>query len=58
MYTQSLIRTASWVIVNKATRYPIFETFNRRTAAAVNTRLYEAIPILQYLQSINKGSQA
>jgi hypothetical protein len=54
MYTQSLTRTASWVIVNKATNYPVFETFNENTAKAVNQRLYKAVPILEWLQGLNK----
>lgn len=49
----SLLKTASWVIVNKITRQGIFETFNENTAKAINTRLYEAMPILAYLQSLN-----
>lgn len=44
----------SWVIVNKATRQAVFETFNENTARAVNPRFYAAVPILQYLQSLNK----
>ena len=48
------MKTASWVIINKATGFAIFETFNENTAKAVNTRLYEAVPILEYLQSLNK----
>jgi hypothetical protein len=48
------MKTASWIIVNKATRQAVFETFNENTAKAVNTRLYEAIPALQYLQQLNR----
>jgi len=47
------MKTASWVIINKATRQGVFETFNENTAKAVNAKLYEAVPILQYLQAIN-----
>jgi hypothetical protein len=47
--------TASWVIINKATRQAVFETFNENTAKAVNTRLYAAVPILQYLQQLNRS---
>ena len=52
--SRSLHKTASWVIVNKATNYPVFETFNENTAKAVNQRLYRAVPILEWLQSLNK----
>ena len=47
------MKTASWVIVNKATGAAVFETFNENTAKAVNTRLYIAVPALQYLQQLN-----
>jgi hypothetical protein len=49
------MKTASWIIVNKATRVAVFETFNENTARAVNVKLYEAIPALQYLQQLNAG---
>lgn len=49
------MKTSSWIIVNKATRAAVFETFNENTAKAVNTRLYEAIPALQYLQQLNRS---
>lgn len=48
------MKTTSWIIINKATRQAVFETFNENTAKAVNTRLYEAIPALQYLQQLNR----
>ena len=47
-----VMKVASWVIINKATRQAIFETFNENTAKAINTRLYEAIPILEWLQQV------
>ena len=49
------MKTASWIIINKATRQAVFETFNENTARAVNTRLYEAIPALEYLQQLNRS---
>jgi hypothetical protein len=49
------MKTASWVIINKATRQAVFETFNENTAKAVNTWLYEAVPILEYLQQLNRS---
>jgi hypothetical protein len=52
------MKTASWIIVNKATRVAVFETFNENTAKAVNTRLYEAVPILEYLQQLNRAIKA
>lgn len=56
------MKTASWIIINKNTRQAVFETFNENTAKAVNPRLYEAVPVLQYLQQLNvsirKGGKA
>ncbi len=45
--------TASWVIRNKASREVIMETFDRRKVNALNTETYEAVPIQEYLGSIN-----
>ena len=52
------MKTASWVIINKATGFAIFETFNENTAKAINIRLYKAVPILEYLQSLNNRVSA
>jgi hypothetical protein len=49
------MKSASWIIINKATREAVFETFNENTAKAINSRLYEAIPAHQYLQQLNAG---
>ena len=43
----------SWVIRNKETREVLFETFDRRKVEALNTKKYEAVPILEYLASLN-----
>jgi hypothetical protein len=47
------MRTTSWVIREKGTESPLFETFNPKIVAALNTVKYEAIPIGKYLASIN-----
>lgn len=50
----TLNETASWIIVNRSTGYPVFETFRENTANAfTDSPYYEAIPILKYLQSLN-----
>lgn len=51
--TDSLRRIASWVIRVKETKEVICETFNPQLVAALNSAKYEAIPILEYLQSLN-----
>ena len=48
--------SASWVIRVKATQEVLFETFDSRKVAALNTTKYEAVPILQYLQQINRAA--
>lgn len=50
----SLSRTASWVIRNRETKQVFFETFNPKMVAVLNKEKYEAIPILEYLQSLNR----
>ena len=52
------MRTASWIIVNNATGAAVFETFNEKTAKAINTQLYEALPVLVYLQRLNASIKA
>lgn len=44
---------ASWVVIENATGRAILETFNPKTATAINTAKYTAVPILEYLVSIN-----
>jgi len=48
--------TTSYVICSLATGKAVFETFNEKTALAINTDKYRAVPILQYLYSLNKAA--
>lgn len=48
------MKTASWIIRNKETKEVVMETFSGDLAAAVNADKYEAVPILQYLQEVNR----
>jgi len=48
------METASFIIRNKATKDVLFETFNKALVAKLNTEKYEAVPVLEYLQSLNK----
>lgn len=52
--SQSLHRTASWVIVNKETNESLFETFDARKVEALNTDKYKAVPILEWLQHLSR----
>lgn len=47
------MRTASWVIRDKASKAVVCETFNVKLVATLNTAKYEAVPILEYLASLN-----
>lgn len=50
----SLATTASWVVVQISDNQPIFETFNPKIVAALNKEKYKAIPIYDWLASINQ----
>ena len=56
-YTQSLTRTASWVVVSKADNKPVLETYSKSVADKVNTDKYTVMPVLQWLQSLNVKNQ-
>jgi hypothetical protein len=43
----------SWVIVSRSTGQAILETFERKTADAVNLLRYEVVPIMAWLQRVN-----
>jgi hypothetical protein len=49
------MKTASWILRNKATKEVVCETFDARKVAALNLAKYEAVPILAYLQEINRS---
>lgn len=51
----SLQRTASWVIRERSTGRVIMETFSKAAVDKLNTVRYEAVPILEYLQGVNKA---
>lgn len=48
------MKTASWVIRNKATGEIVAETFSKKMIESLNVAKYEAVPILQYLAALNK----
>lgn len=47
------MRGNSWVIRNKLTGEVIAETWLEKVVEALNEEKYEAIPILEYLYSLN-----
>ena len=52
------MKPASWVIRFKATGEVICETFSPYVVAALNKAKYEAVPIGEYLASLNKRGVA
>lgn len=46
--------SSSWIIINKATGNAVLETFSQRYAEAVNTERYQVVPVLEYLQELNR----
>ena len=52
-HMSSLNRTASWVIRERATGLVILETFSPAVVRHLKPQ-YEAVPILEYLQSLNR----
>jgi hypothetical protein len=50
----SLRDTASWVIVRLDDGKPVFETFCYEFADTINKARYKAVPILEYLQTLNE----
>jgi hypothetical protein len=56
--TNSLSRTASWAIRDKATGEVVMETFDQKKVDALNTEKYEAVPIQQHLAEVNASIKA
>jgi len=52
--SRDLRRIASWVIRDKVTKQAVCELFNPELVLKINTLKYEAVPILEYLQEINR----
>lgn len=48
------MKIASWVVVDKSTGKAVFETFKQSTANAINRDKYQAIPIDEYLPTLNR----
>jgi hypothetical protein len=45
--------TTSWVIVERATGNAVLETFSKTVVDAVKQDKYKAVPIREYLASLN-----
>ena len=42
----------SWIVVDRSTGKAVLETFERKTAKAINQKRYEVLTALQYLSRI------
>jgi hypothetical protein len=49
------VSPASWIIRERTTGRVVIETFSARVVKALNTAKYEAVPILEYLQDLNRS---
>jgi hypothetical protein len=49
---------SSWVVVDKATRKAVLETFSANLAARINRERYEVVPILRYLAGVNAAAKS
>ena len=49
--------SASWILRDKVTKAVICETFDPAKVAALNVAKYEAVPIAEYLASLNKPKE-
>jgi len=49
------MKIASWVIIEKSTGNAICEIFTESITKKINTEKYTVMPILEYLQSLNKN---
>jgi hypothetical protein len=50
----SLLITSSWVVVRKKDNHAMFETYDENLIFHVNKSVYKVVPILEYLQQLNK----
>ncbi len=48
------MKTASWVVLDKVSNEVLFETFSVTLVKAINTERYRVVPILEYLQQLNR----
>ena len=49
-----MIRSNSWVIVNRQTGEAVLETFSEKVTAAINTKKYQVMTAYDYLCNLNK----
>jgi hypothetical protein len=47
-------KTTSWIIIKKETNEILFETYNSVMLKKINKEKYKAVPIIEYLNDLNK----
>ena len=48
-----MIRSNSWIVVNRTTGEAILETFSEKVTAAINTKKYQVMTAYDYLCNLN-----
>lgn len=48
----------SWIVVDRRTGRAVLETFERRTAEAINQEHYRVVTALAWLQSLREAAEA
>jgi hypothetical protein len=48
-----MIRSNSWIVVNRSTGEAILETFSEKVTQAINTKNYEVLTAYDYLCNLN-----
>jgi hypothetical protein len=52
-----MIRSNSWIIVNRKTGEAILETWSEKVTQAINTKKYQVLTAYDYLCGINNKQQ-
>lgn len=50
-----MIRSNSWVIVNRQTGEAVLETFSEKVTAAINAKNYQVLTAYEYLCNLNES---
>ena len=53
-----MIRSNSWIVVNRSTGEAILETFSEKVTAAINTKKYQVMTAYDYLCNLNANIKA
>ena len=48
-----MIRSNSWIVVNRSTGEAVLETFSEKVTAAINTKKYQVLTAYDYLCNLN-----